>query len=170
MHRVAYRIRQFLHALGAHPTPQDLAQAEATLGPSLYPLFRDLPPSDQAHALRVLHKARSSAPHDLELHQAALLHDAGKAPYPLSLADRAAIVLARRWIPARSAKWGSGQPHGWKRPFVVASQHPAWGATMVQQAGGSANLVRLIRDHQNPVPVREVDVQLACLQAADGES
>ena len=37
----------------------------------------------------------------------------------------------------------------WRRPFIIAERHPAWGAEMAAQAGASPLAVALIRQHQD---------------------
>jgi hypothetical protein len=60
-------------------------------------------------------------------------------------------------------EWGQGQPRGLRRPFVVATQHPAWGADLSAAAGASARTCDLIRRHVSPAD----DPDLATLQQAD---
>jgi len=59
---------------------------------------------------------------------------------------------------------------GWRRTFIVAEQHPAWGAALAAEAGASPRLVTLIRLHQE-VPPTEADPEtrrlLSKLQAVD---
>jgi hypothetical protein len=179
MDRAAYRARQFLSALHAHLRPEDRARVLARLGPNHFRLFLRLPPADQAHALRVHDSLASHGHNDPDLLAAALLHDVGKSLVPLRLIDRITIVLGQTLLPGRVRSWQAGDPTGWRRPFVVACHHPEWGATMIQDTGGSARLVTLIRRHQesghtaSPDP-RDVGLAalaaLAALQAADGDS
>jgi hypothetical protein len=59
---------------------------------------------------------------------------------------------------------------GWRRAFIIAEQHPAWGAALAAEAGASPRLVTLIRLHQE-VPPMEADPEtrrlLSKLQAVD---
>jgi len=59
---------------------------------------------------------------------------------------------------------------GWRRAFVIAEQHPAWGAALAAEAGASPRLVALIRQHQEPAST-EADPEtrrlLSKLQAVD---
>jgi hypothetical protein len=83
------------------------------------------------------------------------------------------IVLAKVFLPRQVSRWGSAQPTGWKWPFVVAQQHPAWGAEMVAGAGASDLLVELIRRHQEDLPdhpVGEVDQLLVILKKYDDQT
>jgi hypothetical protein len=113
---------------------------------------------------------------------AALLHDVGKTCYPLSLWERVVIVLMKAMWPDRIAKWGTpslndresypgeGQ-FGWKRAFVIAQQHPHWGAELAKASGCTALTVSLIRKHQDTLPSKPETIEdrlLSRLQSADG--
>lgn len=172
-----YRIRQFFEALLASPSADDLERVQQTLNPGQAALFRQLQPSEQAHAVRVLraveaqcHQKGSRVPPDLQV--AALLHDVGKARYPLWLWERVLIVLGKALFPEAVGRWGLSEPRGWKRPFVIAAQHPAWGAEMAARQGASPRAVALIRRHQDHIPHQntEEDRLLAILQAVDDEN
>jgi hypothetical protein len=113
---------------------------------------------------------------------AVLLHDVGKIRCPLNLLDRVLIVLAQRLIPAAARRWGEAAPGescpawGWRKAFVVASQHPRWGAEMAHQAGASPLAVELIQQHQEKVPapasgeMSKVEQLLVLLQSVDDNS
>ena len=147
--RLVYRVRQFWHALFARPTPEDLALARSALSAPQMRLFEQLQPSEQVHSLRIYRQLLVHGETQPDLLVAALLHDVGKSRFPLHPWDRALIVLARAVIPERVKDWGKGQPQGWQRAFVVAQQHPAWGAEMAAQAGASPLAVNIIKRHQD---------------------
>jgi hypothetical protein len=136
-------------------------------------LFDGMQPSEQAHSIAVMRRlqVQDTAEHDLLV--AALLHDAGKCLYPLRAWERVLIVLVGALSDRLVDRWGSGEPRGWRRPFVVAKQHPAWGADLARRQGATALTVELIRQHQNYLqtnPVNRTDTLLKKLQAADGNS
>jgi hypothetical protein len=147
--RLAYRVRQFWYALFARPTPEDLALARSALSAPQMRLFEQLQPSEQVHSLSIYRQLLLHGETQPDLLVAALLHDVGKSSYPLHPWERALIVLARAIVPERVKDWGRGQPLGWQRAFVVAQQHPAWGAEMAAQAGASPLAVNIIRQHQD---------------------
>lgn len=148
--RLGYRARQFWYSLTAAPRPDELRLVEQVLTQEQMALFRRQAPGEQAHSLWIYHELQAQGESDPDLLVAALLHDVGKSRYPLSVWERVLIVLAKALAPEKVHAWGRGAPQGWKRPFAVAEQHPAWGASLAQEAGCSALTVSLIRRHQEP--------------------
>jgi len=165
--RVAYRVRQTWYALTGRPDEAALQVAREVLTPPLWALFRQMPPNEQAHALRVLRRLQANGCREGDVLAAALLHDVGKALNRPRLWERVASVVAQRCCPQHARRWGEGRPRGWRRPFVIAQQHPVWGAELAAQAGASTTTVALIREHHTtPTP----DLPwLAVLQAADDQ-
>lgn len=171
--RVQYRLRQLRHNLAAGPLPA-AAQAEIAglLTKPERVLFARYDHADQWHALRVLHMLRDAGYNHPDLLAAALLHDVGKTRYPLSVWDRIVIVVGQAFFSRRAERWGHGAPQGWRRPFVVRTQHPAWGAEMAATAGSRPGVVTLIRRHQeHPVDTTgEEETLLRQLQWADDQN
>lgn len=167
--RALYRLRQGLWALAGGPAADDLEQAQGLLAPRLLTLFRRLTPAEQSHALRVLHRLQRDGFRQPELLTAALLHDVGKSLYPLNLWARAAIVLGHALAPGWAARAGEGEPRSWKRAFVVARQHPTWGAALAAEAGADPGMCALIRHHQGGAD-STAPQGLAELRNADRES
>jgi len=168
--RAGYRLRQMLAALRPSPDADQLSQAGRQLPPAQWQLFKAMPAAEQAHGLRVLDRLQTQGEHNPDLLAAGLLHDVGKSLHPLAPWERALAVLGRRLAPTASWRWGAGPPHGWRRPFCVARQHPAWGAELVAATGASAALVELIRRHQvepSGANSSETSTLLRALQAAD---
>jgi hypothetical protein len=92
--------------------------------------------------------------------------------------ERVLIVLVKAAAPHLAHRWGrmwnENQPlPAWRRPFVVATHHPAWSAEMAAQAGASPLTLALIRRHQDPAPGLSAGLEdelLARLQAVDDQS
>ena len=172
--RLVYRTRQFkLAFLGPwHPIPD--AALTPHLAPALLTLYRRMHPSEQAHSFAVLQRLQAAGQTDPDLLTASLLHDVGKIRSPLSIFDRILVVLARRFLPRRASRWGQvplaslqgqAEPVGFRRPFVTAACHPAWGADLASEAGASPRTCDLIRRHQDADP--SGDPLLLALHSAD---
>jgi len=152
-----YRFWQFWNALTAKPDERDLIFVEEILSPSLIQLFYQMSSSEQAHALRVCKVLLHQGEREPELLAAALLHDIGKSLYPLRIWERVWIVLYHRFLAQRfpGAQFRTGKDgqrsSWWARPLVIASQHPEWGAQMLEEKGASPVTVWLVRNHQEPI-------------------
>jgi hypothetical protein len=173
MPRLWYRANQFWDALLAAPASDDLEQARSILSPAESELFGRLQPSEQAHALQVFKQVRSSGETAAPLLKAALLHDVGKVRQPLQPWERAMIVLGQAMAPRLARRWGQGEARGWRRAFVVAEQHPRWGAELAQAAGVDSLTTRLIARHQDMIRGKAQSLEeqyLQRLQAADNSS
>ena len=176
--RITYRIQQFWNDIRARPSSQDLEQIRSILTPAQMDLFTKMQASEQAHSLTVMKRLneQKDSPQGEErrdLLVAALLHDVGKSRFPLKLAERVIIVLGKALFPEQVKDWGSGDPIGWRRAFVIAEQHPEWGAQMATEVGTSPLAVELIRFHQNFSPARGVfknESLIQSLQTADQNS
>lgn len=176
--RILYRIRQFWRAIYSQVTPQDLEQVHSLLSPKQMALFTSLQAGEQAHALEVLRRLLAQGENHPDLLKAALLHDVGKSRLPLRPWERAIIVLAKTICPQHVTRWGNepmdnSQKAGWRRPFLVAEQHPVWGAAMAREAGVSPLVESLIRHHQQPISIESTGLEnelLQKLQAVDNES
>lgn len=146
--RFSYRLRQFWAVLRSPRQPIDGTRLSPNLTTEQIRLFQRMQFSEQAHAYRMFEDLNRSGQRDPDLLTAALLHDVGKIRAPLTLVERVLIVLAGRVFPQMAATLGSGAPRGARRAFVVARQHPAWGAELAAAAGVSPRACALIRDHQ----------------------
>ena len=188
-----YRVGQFLRALTARASEEEVEQAIRILTPEARALFRCQAVQDQRHALVVYHALRQAGHTNQQLLAAALLHDVGKAAARLPAWQRAVIVLLEHFAPCLLARLSQGEPRGcalslpkepalpprvlvavslpkgWSRPFVVHARHPEVGSRWAQDAGCTPLTVALIRRHQDGLTGRqtEEDQLLAALQAAD---
>jgi len=168
---MSYRAGQFLHLLTAKRKREHRRFVYEILDPSMAVRFFGMSDPDQSHSVRVFQTLVDQGEDNEDLLRAALLHDVGKSLKPLRAWERSLVVIANLILPNQVLKWGQGEPHGWRKPFVVALQHPEWGAALVQQEGGSETLVTLIRYHQEPAPPnigKDVQELLERLQTADG--
>ena len=154
---VRYRAHQFWAAWHARPTRRAIAQGREILNPEQMALFSQMQPSDQAHSLAVMAQIKTSPDgvaetylHDLLV--ASLLHDVGKSRYPLSIWERAIIVVSEAMFPSQVERLGAASPDGWRKAFVIAKMHPEWGASMAAEASTTPLAIQLIREHQNPIP------------------
>lgn len=126
------------------------------LPPKLLGLFIAMQPDEQAHSYEVFHELLEKGENNPDLLTAALLHDAGKSRHKLHIWERVWIVVGKALFPRQIVKWGvpgeKDWEFSWRRAFVIAEQHPAWGAQMAEEAGASPLVVRLIRWHQEDPP------------------
>jgi hypothetical protein len=177
--RLLYRSRQFWQAIGTRTAQEDLELASSLLSPSQLELFQQMHKSEQAHSLRVFKELRNRGEENTDLQTAALLHDVGKVRAPLRLWERVLVVIVRAFCADCVHSWGSApvgdtlKGLGWRRAFVVAEQHPAWGADLASQCGTSELAVSLIARHQEQLPQSENSMEdslLRRLQAVDDNS
>ena len=168
--RALLRFRQGVRALAAWFQPVDDARAARYLSPALFALYSRMRRSERQHSLRALADMLAQGHDHPDLLAAALLHDVGKTRVPFWLPEKVLVVLVKAFAPQCYARWGSGGAQGWRRPFAVSVQHPAWGAELVAEAGAPALVIDLVGRHADPpldAPQNEADRLLALLQAVD---
>ena len=146
--KIPYRLRQFINAVTGYPSSRDIGMVRNVLSPELYVHFSQMQKSEQTHSIQICKDLKSNGEENKDLLTAALMHDVGKNRYPLSLSQRVLIVICSKIFPKKVDKWGTRELKGWNKPFVVAKQHPVWGAEIAQNAGASETVVNLIRKHQ----------------------
>lgn len=167
------RVRQTLQAISAWSRPVDDTLAASYLSPALLALYRQMSRSDRQHHLRVLRHLLADGHTEPALLVAALLHDVGKTRARFGVFDRILATVVKKIAPQYFAEWGKGEPRGWRRPFVISAQHPAWGAEMLVAAGAEPLAVALTRLHQDDLSqLHELPLKtlLGYLQAADDAS
>ena len=107
-----YRVVQFLRALTARVSEQEVESAVSVLTPAAQELFRRQAIQDQRHALAVYRTLRQKGHSNPHLLAAALLHDAGKATARLPAWQRAVTVLLDRFAPRLLNRLSQRQPQG----------------------------------------------------------
>jgi hypothetical protein len=155
LRRTAYRVRQFVSAVGATIWPlaaDERAEARSWLPGCAWPLFDAMPRNDQRHSLNVLRSLRAAGYDDPSLMQAALLHDVAKSAGGVMLFHRVAVVLLKTVRPdwtVRMAQAPAPARGGLRYPFWAHANHPILGAEMAAEAGCDPPAVTLIRRHQD---------------------
>jgi hypothetical protein len=163
---VFYRAGQFFRAVFARIRPNERILVCQHLTPAQAALFWQMARADQRHGLDVLYTLQRAGHDDPVLLQAALLHDVGKAAVRLTLWHRVGAVLIGRFAPRWLDRLARDR-RGWTAAFAVHIRHPEIGARRAAEAGCSAEVVDLIRRHQDPNPG---DRRLAALQSADRQN
>jgi hypothetical protein len=146
---IYWRTLQGLRAMTAFLHPVDYQAVEEVLTPELLALFKRMRASEQHHCIRVMTALRRWGHTDPDLLTAALLHDVGKARYPLTLFGRSAAVVIPVIAPRLATRWKDGEPRGLRRPLVIAYHHPEWSAQDMSTAGASQRASNLARRHQS---------------------
>ena len=162
---VRYRLWQFWQIVTAVPLePAMRAEVATILSVPELALFDRFSLNDQWHSYRVMKMLQAAGHTQPPLLVAALLHDVGKTKLSLSIWQRSLIVLVSLLLPRQTAVWGQGEAVGWKRPFVVKAQHPAWSAEMAAAAGSLSQAVALMRRHQDPIAPHDTSEEAALLR------
>ena len=159
LHRATYRVRQALGGTFGRLDPREAREAANELPANLRPLFLEMRPRDQRHAISVLHRL---GPATELLRQAALLHDVGKARAFLGTPGRTVVVLAEA---THTVALLSRLPLVGTRVARYV-RHPQIGSEMLRDVGASAALVEIVAEHQAAHP-RHPGTRV--LQEADGD-
>jgi len=142
------RVRQFLAAIRARVSADEMAVLEQHLDPSQRDLFRAMSPIDQRHCLDVVNTLRRQGHSDPDLLRAALLHDVGKRG--IRLWHRVAGVLMEAFWPVLLEKLAVNRPQSWLYGFYIYRHHADLSAELAERSGCSPAIVELIRQHHTP--------------------
>lgn len=153
------RVGQFWRHASARVAPEESRMAAQVLGPTLAPLFIELPVNDQRHGLDVLTTVfeLERQPSQL-LQQAALIHDIGKREARFSVLDRSLTVSLKALSPRVLAAWLRLRPN-FARRFQIYDEHARIGAERVKRSGAN-ELAAVLAEHHSPQPKLEVTRQL----------
>jgi hypothetical protein len=158
--RAIYRSRQVWQALWPRIDAGELALVHSVLPESARGLFLAMEKRDQRHALEVARRLRELGDEDIELLQAALLHDCGKGAVPVWL--RVLKVLS----PGTLRRLAVDGALGYRGAAYRLLEHGAIGARLAASAGLSLVVARLIEGRIEPGD----ESRAALLAAADDAS
>jgi hypothetical protein len=142
------RVRQFLAAVRARVSDDEMAILEQHLAPSQRDLFQKMSPIDQRHCLAVFNNLLRQGHSDPDLLRAALLHDVGKKG--IRLWHRVAGVLLDTFWPVLLEKLAVNHPQNWLYGFYIYRHHADLSAELAERSGCSPSVVELIRGHHTP--------------------
>ena len=142
------RVRQFLAAVRARVSDDEMAVLEQHLDPAQRDLFWEMSPIDQRHCLDVFNTLLRQGHSDPDLLRAALLHDVGKRG--IRLCHRVAGVLLGAFWPTLLEKLAVNRPQSWLYGFYIYQYHADLSAELAARSGCSPSVVELIRGHHAP--------------------
>ncbi len=165
--RPLYRSRQFLRALRAQVSPEDLARVDAVLPPAQAALFRSMPVALQRHHLDVHAHLVAAGCTDPDVLAAALLHDVGKGQVTVWARVVHVLLEPLAGLYARLAADGPG----FRGQLYRLRHHPELGAAQARAAGASPGTCWLIEHQEDPVLPADAmrRAQLLQLQAVDNQ-
>ena len=144
----ASRVRQFLAAVRARVSDDEIAALEQHLEPPQRELFRTMSPIDQRHCFDVFNTLLQQGHSGPDLLRAALLHDVGKRG--IRLWHRVAGVLLEAFWPKMLEKLAINRPQSWLYGFYIYRHHADLSAELAERNGCSPSVVELVRKHHTP--------------------
>lgn len=158
-----HRVGQFWRHASARVGVDERQRAQQILGPTLTPLFFELPVNDQRHGLDVLETITQLHPHSSSLlQQAALLHDAGKGGARFSVIDRSLTVFLAATSPPLLRAMLRLRP-GFDQRWRLYEDHARIGAERLRSLGAD-ELAAVVEEHHSAQPALD---ETRRLQEAD---
>lgn len=173
------RIRQFIRAINAKITSEDIEFVNKFLNDQEKKLFFSMQVFDQRHVLNVAYTAKRFIQEqevkvdEFLLMRACLLHDVGRNAKDICLADKVINVLVSKLLPKQSLKWAkNAQPLGklkyksfWQKrryALYIYFYHAQIGAELLQRMG-LYEIAEIIREHHNCLTENAcVELQILC--------
>lgn len=148
------RVRQFLAAITARVSEEEMAVLEQHLEPSQLDLFQGMSPIDQRHCLDVFNALLQKGHSEPDLLRAALLHDVGKRG--IRLWHRVTGVLLEAFRPTLLEKLAVNRPQSWLYGFYIYRHHADLSAELAEHNDCSPSVVEIIRQHHTPAESEQV--------------
>ena len=156
-----YRVSQFIKAITAEITEEDLSFVRQYLNRKELELFMKLKPYEQRHCIDVANQLKRVDLEDTEMIKLGLLHDIGKILYPLHPVEKSIIVVLDRLTAGRIKKYNT------YKMVKCYYEHPQLGYELLRSLGGyEESFLKLIQNHHQS----EKNPRLLILQQADNIS
>lgn len=154
------RIRQGLRALSPAPSPPIPDHLAAMLPNAVLAAWHALGHYDQRHLVAVARDLDAANQPD-HIVLAGLLHDIGKAGH-ITVVDRVVHVLLGRLAPGLRRRLAArARPLPGLDGLHLLLRHAEHGADLLEEAGMPADVVWLVRHHEQPTEYPELRVLLA---------
>lgn len=156
-----YRVQQFIKAVTARITKEDLCFVKQYLNPIEVDLFLRLKPYEQRHCIDVANKLKEMTEEDVEMIKLGLLHDIGKIKYPLHPIEKSVIVILDHITHGRIKKYSK------YKMVKCYYEHPRIGYEILKEVGHyDERFLNLVKNHHQ----EEQTVKLILFQKADNLS
>lgn len=157
-----YRVQQFIKAVTAHITKEDLSFVKQYLNKVEVDLFLRLKPYEQRHCIDVASRLNEMTDGDAEMIKLGLLHDIGKIKYPLHPIEKSVIVILDHLTAGHIRKYNE------YKMVKCYYEHPNIGYEILKEAGDYEEcFLKLIKNHHSQ---EEKNPKLVLLQEVDNLS